>query len=91
MFKHIQKDLFQTSVSLSTASKQQCLESEAEHPLAGHEDTKKKLVLGGDGRADSPGHIARYGTYSLLELLYNMITDFQLVQVRYISYNNNFT
>lgn len=42
---------------------------------------KKKLELGGDGRADSPGHSAKYGTYSLLELSYNKIIDFQLVQV----------
>ena len=81
MFEHIQENLFQTSVSLSTASSQPCLESAAEHSLAGHEDTKKKLVLGGDGRADSPGHSAKYGTYSLLELLCNKIIDFRLVQV----------
>ena len=42
---------------------------------------KKKLTIGGDGRADSPGHSAKYGTYSLLELSCNKIIDFQLVQV----------
>lgn len=42
---------------------------------------KKKLAVGGDGRADSPGHSAKYGTYSLLELSSNKIIDFQLVQV----------
>ena len=42
---------------------------------------KKKLMVGGDGRADSPGHSAKYGTYSLLELLCNKIVDFQLVRV----------
>ena len=42
---------------------------------------KKKLVLGGDGTADGPGHSAKYGTYFLLELSYYKITDFQLVQV----------
>ena len=42
---------------------------------------KKKLTIGGDGRADSPGHSAKYGTYSLLELSCNKIIDFHLVQV----------
>ena len=42
---------------------------------------KKKLMVGGDGRADSPGYSAKYGTYSLLELSCNKIVDFQLVQV----------
>ena len=32
---------------------------------------KKKLTVGGDSRADSPGHSTKYDTYSLLELLYN--------------------
>lgn len=44
-------------------------------------DQKKKLAVGGDGRADSPGHSAKYGTYSLLELSCNKIIDFQLIQV----------
>ena len=39
------------------------------------------LVLGGDGRADSPGHSAKYGTYTLMELSHNIILDLQLVQV----------
>lgn len=43
---------------------------------------KKKLIIGGDGRADSPGHSAKYGTYSALELTCNKIIDFQVVQVR---------
>lgn len=29
------------------------------------------LVLGGDGRADSTGHSAKYGSYSVLELNHN--------------------
>lgn len=40
------------------------------------------LVLGGDGRADSPGHSAKYGSYSVLELNHNIILDIQLVQVK---------
>lgn len=45
---------------------------------------KKKLVLGGDGRADSPGHSAKYGTYSVMDLAHNKLVDFQLVQVTQI-------
>lgn len=37
------------------------------------------LVLGGDGRADSPGHCAKYGSYTLMELNHNIILDIQLV------------
>ncbi|KAJ4919623.1 hypothetical protein JOQ06_023020 [Pogonophryne albipinna] len=40
----------------------------------------RKLVLGGDGRADSPGHSAKYGTYTALELPSNVIIDIQQVQ-----------
>ncbi|KAJ4922147.1 hypothetical protein JOQ06_012506, partial [Pogonophryne albipinna] len=40
----------------------------------------RKLVLGGDGRADSPGHSAKYGTYTALEVPSNVIIDIQQVQ-----------
>jgi len=39
------------------------------------------LVLGGDGRADTPGHCAKYGTYTFIDLCINKIVDIQLVQV----------
>lgn len=42
---------------------------------------KKSLVVAGDGRADSPGHSAKYGCYTLVELTCNKVIDFQLVQV----------
>lgn len=42
---------------------------------------KSGLVVAGDGRADSPGHSAKYGTYSVVELSVNKVLDFQLVQV----------
>ena len=45
-------------------------------------DERRCLVLAGDGRADSPGHSAKYGSYSLLELTCNKVLDFKLVQVR---------
>jgi len=39
-----------------------------------------KLEVGGDGRADSPGHSAKYGSYTAMELRINKIIDLQLVQ-----------
>lgn len=39
-----------------------------------------ELVLGGDGRADSPGHSAKYGSYSIVDLHTNQVVHVQLVQ-----------
>lgn len=39
------------------------------------------LSLGGDGRNDSPGHSAKYGSYSFMDLVHNVILDVELVQV----------
>jgi len=41
----------------------------------------RELIVGADGRCDSPGHSAKYGTYSLLDVEQNKILDSQLVQV----------
>lgn len=41
------------------------------------------IIVAGDGRADSPGHCAKYGAYSLIELSCNKVLDFKLVQVCY--------
>ena len=46
-----------------------------------------KLITGGDGRSDSPGHSAKYGSYSLLELTCNKIIDFKLIQVHACMYD----
>ncbi|KAK1901462.1 Protein transport protein SEC23 [Dissostichus eleginoides] len=35
-----------------------------------------KIVLSGDGRCDSPGHSAKYGTYSLMDVDTGLIVDF---------------
>ena len=43
--------------------------------------TDKKLTSGGDGRADSPGHSAKYGSYTVMELEQHVVLDAQLVQV----------
>jgi solute carrier family 8 (sodium/calcium exchanger) len=39
------------------------------------------LVVGGDGRCDSPGHSAKYGLYTLIELRCKKIVAMHLVQV----------
>ena len=39
------------------------------------------VVCGGDGRADTPGHSAKYGTYTLIELTEKAVIDIQIVQV----------
>ncbi|XP_026114078.1 uncharacterized protein LOC113092627 [Carassius auratus] len=40
----------------------------------------RNVVLGGDMHADSPGHSAKYGTYSLMDLRANKIMEIQLIQ-----------
>ena len=40
-----------------------------------------KLNLSGDGRADSPGFCAKYGSYTLIEMSCNKVVHFELVQV----------
>ena len=44
-------------------------------------DKKEALVLGGDGRVDSPGHSAKYGSYSVIDLKQSKVVDIKLVQV----------
>lgn len=41
----------------------------------------KSLVLGGDGRADTPGHSAKYGSYAMLDLDLVLVVHVELVQV----------
>ena len=43
---------------------------------------KGGLILAGDGRANRPGHSAKYGTYSVVELTCHKVVDFKLVQVK---------
>ena len=48
------------------------------------------LNLGGDRRADSPEHLAKYGSYCVLDCDSNKVLDMQLVQVsseHYIYFN----
>ena len=43
--------------------------------------TGAPVTVCGDGRADSPGHCAKFGSYSLVEVEQNVVIDLQLVQV----------
>ncbi|XP_059389512.1 uncharacterized protein LOC132122995 [Carassius carassius] len=43
-------------------------------------ETGGGLILSGDCRSDSPGHCAKYGSYSLIEDRINKVLDVQLVQ-----------
>ncbi len=40
------------------------------------------LVLAGDARSDSPGHCAKYGSYTVLEQRLNKVVGIEMVQVR---------
>ncbi|KAI2664085.1 Chaperone protein DnaJ [Labeo rohita] len=50
---------------------------------------EQNIVLGGDLRADSPGHSAKYGSYSVMDLRTSSITDVQLVQSNEVGGSNN--
>ena len=41
------------------------------------------LKLGGDARCDSPGHMAKYSSYSLMDLVNNKILVTELIQVHF--------
>ena len=42
----------------------------------------------GNGRCDSPGYSAKYGTYSLMNTEMNMVIDFQVVHVSQVDNSN---
>ena len=51
--------------------------------LERYKQAGQKLMLAGDGRADSPGHSAKYGSYTVIDLKENKVVDFKLVQVNF--------
>ena len=48
-------------------------------------EANDKVNLAGDGRADTPGHSAKYGAYSMLDLDEGVVVSVQLVQVTYVT------
>ena len=49
--------------------------------LAQSKARSTSLSIGGDGRADSPGHSAKYGSYGIIDLHTNKVLHIELVQV----------
>ena len=43
---------------------------------------KESLILCGDGKSDSPGHSAKYGTYVLMEQFLDVIVDIEIIDKR---------
>ncbi|XP_073802853.1 uncharacterized protein [Danio rerio] len=41
---------------------------------------RENVIVGGDKRADSPGHSAKYGSYTMMDLATNTVVDLKLVQ-----------
>lgn len=70
-FRHQAKYLHHTVMRVWKATQQNLLSD-----LQGGD-----LVLGGDGRNDSMGHCAKYGTYTLMDLQDNKIININTVQV----------
>lgn len=48
-------------------------------------EENRPLVLGCDGRADSPGHSAKFGAYTVMDLVKKAVIDIQVVQVQVYS------
>ncbi|XP_041457112.1 uncharacterized protein LOC121430959 isoform X2 [Lytechinus variegatus] len=46
------------------------------------------LIVGGDGRSDSPGHSAKFGSYTLMDLRTDKVIDVQLVQCTEVKNSN---
>ena len=75
------EDIFLASKSFLQPAVSYIWEKEQETLINQLMDKKEALVLGGDGRADSPGHSAKYGSYSVIDLKQSKVVDIKLVQV----------
>ena len=48
--------------------------------ISGFLEKNDGLILAGDGRCDSPGYSAKFGSFTLIEQRINRVVDFQLVK-----------
>ncbi|KAG0445437.1 hypothetical protein HPB47_015133 [Ixodes persulcatus] len=61
---------------------------ESEQNLMVEASRGQKLCLSGDGRADSPGHSADFGTYTLMDVNRNRVFHIELVKSTEVSSSN---
>ncbi|KAK6169322.1 hypothetical protein SNE40_020398 [Patella caerulea] len=54
--------------------------------IASVQQNEKGITVGGDGRADTPGHNAKFGCYTMLDVEKSVVFDIKLVQVSLYSY-----
>lgn len=73
IFSHQKKYLFPTVFSSWATHKRSLLDE--------IKNTGSNVILAGDGRSDSPGFSAKYGTYTLMDCQINKILEIQTVQV----------
>lgn len=59
-----------------------CVSQCQQRQILNQVDQGKKLVIRGDGRADSSGHSAKFGSYTFMDTKRKKVIDVQLVQVR---------
>ena len=73
-FRH-QREFLQPTIEYLWNKQQQAL-------LSRFKESSTPLAVAGDGRADSPGHSAKYGSYTFIEMTCNKVVDIKFVQVR---------
>ena len=64
-----------------------CWTRHRDNYLEGVRASNKSLILGGDARCSSPGHTAKYGSYTFMDLDNSKVVDVQLVQVWLYTYS----
>lgn len=67
---------------------QQTVTVEQQKEILSNLKLEKTINVCGDGRCDSPGHSAKYGTYTLLDESTKKVIDFSLFQVSEVSSSN---
>ena len=70
---HQQQYLASTILSVWSQKQSRLLAQSKAHSIS--------LSIGGDGRADSPGRLAKYGSYGIIDLNTNKVLHIELVQV----------
>ena len=68
-FRH-HREFLQPTIEYLWNKQQQAL-------LSRFKESSTPLAVAGDGRADSPGHSAKYGSYTFIEMTCNKVVDFK--------------